>query len=300
MKRILKCKRYGCNNPVPQSEGRGRPQKYCRHACKISAYRRRHSAPAIRRQARKFRDVRAAAARAEREGRAPSTSPIAWHVCDIDHLADIVDAESVDVIVTDPPYERAALSVWRSLATFAGHALRPGGLLVAMSGQIALQGVFRELEHGCSDTTLDYRWTLCYNMPGAGTQIWPPANIHARWKPVLVYQRSGVPKPTRLDDMIRVPAISQQDSKHHKWGQQEAGMLELVRRVAAPGEVLCDPFCGGGTIPLVAARRGCQVIASDLHADCVEMARLRVAASGPYISIGEAVRGAPGASSAPV
>ena len=42
MVRIRKCRRFGCNNPVPQSEGRGRPQKYCRHACKIAAFRRRH------------------------------------------------------------------------------------------------------------------------------------------------------------------------------------------------------------------------------------------------------------------
>ena len=42
MTRIRKCKRHGCNNSVPQSEGRGRPQKYCRHACKIAAFRRRH------------------------------------------------------------------------------------------------------------------------------------------------------------------------------------------------------------------------------------------------------------------
>ena len=41
MKRIRKCRRVGCDNPVPQSEGRGRPQKYCRHACKIAAFRRR-------------------------------------------------------------------------------------------------------------------------------------------------------------------------------------------------------------------------------------------------------------------
>ena len=41
MMRIRKCRRVGCNNPVPQSEGRGRPQKYCRHACKIAAFRRR-------------------------------------------------------------------------------------------------------------------------------------------------------------------------------------------------------------------------------------------------------------------
>ena len=38
---MLKCLRVGCDNPVPQSEGRGRPQKYCRRACMIAAYRER-------------------------------------------------------------------------------------------------------------------------------------------------------------------------------------------------------------------------------------------------------------------
>ena len=279
MARIRKCRRLGCNNPVPQSEDRGRPQKYCRHACKIAAFRRRHSYRGVRQQARKARNAKAAAVRATREGRAPATTPIAWHVCDIDHLADRVEAESVDVIVTDPPYEVAALSVWRSLATFAAHALRPGGLLVALSGQIALPTVLRELEHGCADTSLAYRWPLCYHMQGPGTQIWP-VRIHARWKPVLVYQRADGSPPESLDDMIHVPAISQQDDSHHKWGQAEAGMAELVRRVAAPGDVLCDPFCGGGTIPLVAVRRGCAVIAADMDADCVTTARYRLAARG--------------------
>ena len=48
MARIRKCRRIGCNNPVPQSEGRGRPQKYCRHACKIAAFRRRHRHRGVR------------------------------------------------------------------------------------------------------------------------------------------------------------------------------------------------------------------------------------------------------------
>ena len=40
---IVKCRRIGCNNTFPKSEGRGRPQKYCRHACMIAAFRRRHA-----------------------------------------------------------------------------------------------------------------------------------------------------------------------------------------------------------------------------------------------------------------
>ena len=45
---IVKCLRIGCNNTFPKSEGRGRPQKYCRHACMIAAFRLRHDTNAER------------------------------------------------------------------------------------------------------------------------------------------------------------------------------------------------------------------------------------------------------------
>ena len=48
---IVKCLRIGCNNTFPKSEGRGRPQKYCRHACMIAAFRRRHRDTNAERQA---------------------------------------------------------------------------------------------------------------------------------------------------------------------------------------------------------------------------------------------------------
>ena len=56
---IVKCLRIGCNNTFPKSEGRGRPRKYCRHACMIAAFRRRHNTNAERQAAyRERRDKR--------------------------------------------------------------------------------------------------------------------------------------------------------------------------------------------------------------------------------------------------
>ena len=65
---MRKCRRVGCDNPVPQSEGRGRPQLYCRHACKIAAYRRRLHTNAERQAA--YRERRAQREYDERRARA--------------------------------------------------------------------------------------------------------------------------------------------------------------------------------------------------------------------------------------
>lgn len=48
-------------------------------------------------------------------------------------------------------------------------------------------------------------------------------------------------------------------------------------KVGCPeGGTVFDPFCGSGTVGLVAARFGCQFIGIDLSAAYLEMARKRI------------------------
>ena len=42
MRRKVKCRRKGCDNPIPPYSGRGRPQLFCRWACLMADFRRRH------------------------------------------------------------------------------------------------------------------------------------------------------------------------------------------------------------------------------------------------------------------
>ena len=41
-------------------------------------------------------------------------------------LIDILEPNSVDLILTDPPYEREFLPVYEDLAKLAAHVLKPG------------------------------------------------------------------------------------------------------------------------------------------------------------------------------
>ena len=49
----------------------------------------------------------------------------------------------MDVIFTDPPYEADALPVYRKLANFAAHALKPGGVMLVLTGNLFLPKVLR-------------------------------------------------------------------------------------------------------------------------------------------------------------
>lgn len=67
--------------------------------------------------------------------------------------------DSVDLIVTDPPYPKQYLPLWADLARVAARVLKPGGFLVAYSGQIHLATMMMMLsEH------LTYYW-LAFTTP---------------------------------------------------------------------------------------------------------------------------------------
>lgn len=220
--------------------------------------------PSLSRVRRVARDAKAGQAREQKAAIAvlPST-------CDLrfgdfrEVLADVPDG-SVDVVLTDPPYPAKFLPLWGDLGAFAARVLRPDGLLVAMSGQTHLPAVFALLgEH------MVYRWTIAYLMDGAANTVHARA-VQTMWKPVVVYGGTG----RRLHDVAR---SDEGDKAHHGWGQSESGMAALLRLVADPGQVVCDPFVGGGTTGLVALDYGCSFIGAELERNAYETALVRLA-----------------------
>ena len=216
---------------------------------------------------RRGREKRATQKDAELLTLTPS-SDVDLHHLPVAELHTVVEAGSVDVIFTDPPYPREYLPVWSELAAFASHALKPSGVLVAMSGQSYLPEVMASLgEH------LTYRWTMAYLMPGADTTIWP-RKIKTRWKPVLVY---GAAEEWLNMDVVHADTLKAQDDRFHQWGQQAPGMVRLLEPFVKPGYVVCDPFVGGGTAALAAQVHGCAFIGADSDAMQLDTTRKRSA-----------------------
>ena len=197
----------------------------------------------------------------------PSSNVDLFHL-PVSDLHTVVPAESVDVIFTDPPYPREYLPAWGELAEFAAHALKPSGVMVAMSGQSYLREVMAAL-----DEHLTYRWTMAYLMPGADTTVWP-RKVKTRWKPILVY---GAAEEWLNMDVVHADTLKAQDDRFHQWGQQAPGVVRLLEPFVKPGYVVCDPFVGGGTSALAAQVHGCAFIGADSDAEAIQTARQRLA-----------------------
>lgn len=178
---------------------------------------------------------------------------------------------SVDAIVTDPPYPSEFLGCFDALGAFALEVLKPGGLLVCMSGQANLPEVLRRL---CQFDGLDYLWTAAYLTPGGqAVQVWP-RKVNTFWKPLLIFVK-GEYTGDWYGDVTRSDT-NDNDKRFHGWGQSESGIADVMARFTRPADLVCDPFTGGGTTAVVALETNRRFVGFDIDAGCVETTKGRV------------------------
>ena len=204
-------------------------------------------------------------------------------------LAGVIAPGSVDWIITDPPYPEEFLPCWSELGAFAAHALKPGGSLLALTGSMFLPRVFARLEAAAE---LRYWWTLTFDMSRGslpGNWVWA-RHFNQYFKPIIWYWKpgAGAPPPRALlhTDWVRCPGGHVgADQRFHKWGQMEAGMRALAQKFVRPGELVADPFVGGGTTGLAALSLGARFVGGDVDPAAAATARKRLAEYQPILPV---------------
>lgn len=177
---------------------------------------------------------------------------------------------SVDIIITDPPYPQEFIPLYGELARLARDVLKPGGSLLAMAGQSYLPDIFKLMtEH------LIYNWTVAYLTPGGQSpQLWQ-RKVNCFWKPVLWFVRGEFQGNWQGDVVKGKP--NDNDKRFHDWGQTEHGIADLIRRFSMPGDLILDPFCGGGTTGVAAIALDRRFIGIDIEQEQIDISRGRIA-----------------------
>jgi len=148
-----------------------------------------------------------------------------------------IEDESIDLIITDPPYGKEYLPLWDDLGKLAKRVLKPGGFLVAYSGQYHILEVLDMLKKH-----LSYYWILAVQHTGS-THIINHKNIMSYWKPILVFYKEPLQKLKTFPDFIR----GEKDKKYHEWGQSVSEVRKLIKYFSNYGDIILDPFSGSGT-----------------------------------------------------
>jgi hypothetical protein len=190
---------------------------------------------------------------------------------DFREAGEQVPDESVALIFTDPPYDRASLPLYGALAEFSGRALAPGGSLLVYAPNYALPQVFALMEGH-----LRFWWLIALVYDGGGRTLMREYGIRVAWKPLLWFVKGGrLNKQAIVSDVILKP----QEKTEHEWQQSQTEANALIEALTAPGDLVVDPMCGSGTT-LVAAqqsgRRWCGIDA-DQAALAIAAERIRSA-----------------------
>lgn len=174
---------------------------------------------------------------------------------------------SVQLILTDPPYNRDWLSQWAELAALAARLLAVGGLFVTYSGKYYLANVM-----GWLDKHLTYQWMLSSYEDEAGSPF-DARQVMGYWKPVLVYSKGYWVQRDHWSDVLR----ASKEKTMHPWQQPIAEAEQLVSSFSRSGDLVIDPCAGSFTVAEACLRLGRRCVSCDSESSCVSIGEMRLA-----------------------
>jgi DNA modification methylase len=158
-----------------------------------------------------------------------------------------IEPNSVNLILTDIPYDGGFVPQVAELGAFAARVLVEGGLFVTYSGQYHLDHVMRALnEH------LTYRWMKCSQIRNDANLV-HPYQILSFWKPILIYSKGAWRERRQWHDVCRA---AEKEKEWHDWQQPLEEVERLIQDFSDPGDLVCDPCGGGFTVASACQRLG--------------------------------------------
>ncbi len=143
---------------------------------------------------------------------------------------------SVDLVLTDAPYESGYLHLFEPLSLFASRVLRDGGSLVCMMGQSYLPQVLNDLS-----AHLRYHWVIAVLVDGRQTLL-KVRRIFAAHKSMLWFVK-GSYRGHAIRDVVRSDRF---DKNYHDHGQCESEFSEVIKRLTEDGDTMLDCFSVAG------------------------------------------------------
>jgi hypothetical protein len=192
---------------------------------------------------------------------------------DARELARAIPDESVDLIFTDPVYDR--IDDYRWLAETAARVLKIGSSLLAFCGhRFAIKAGAVMLPY------LEAGPILEHYVAGAVGRLFSHS-VQCNLLPCLWFSK-GMPKNNWM--FLQQLSISK-GNRGHVWGKNSQMVSNRMERFTMLDDIAIDPFAGGGTVPAVCKMLGRRWLAFEIDPDMAEDARQRVRQTQPPLFV---------------
>jgi 16S rRNA G966 N2-methylase RsmD len=173
---------------------------------------------------------------------------------DFKEVLPTIEADSIDLVFTDPPYDIQSLDLWEDLARESKRILKPGGFLATYASVNTLPLTLDSI-----GAHLNYYWTVAVTHTHGQARFWK-YKMWRGWKPILIFVKGerDEAKHAWLNDVISEGAVDVKDV--HEWSQPAAHAKIIIEAFCDGTSKIIDPMCGAATIPIEAARLGHEAI----------------------------------------
>jgi DNA methylase len=185
-------------------------------------------------------------------------------------LAARLAPESTPLVFTDPPYHDDTLPVYADLGRLAAQTLTPGGSLITYAAHHRLPEIVGMLQQA----GLTFFWPIVMLHTGRQARM-TEYGIVVTYKPLLWFVKGSFrcrDAMTFVTDSI----ASAPEKDLHPWQQGTIEARYYIEQLTQPGDLVVDPFCGGGTTAVAALQAHRQWITCDVDEASVILARRRV------------------------
>lgn len=204
------------------------------------------------------------------------------HESDCNVFLDSIDDESIDLLITDPPYSTDVEDIESFAAGWLFNALdkvKPTGrayiCIGAYPGELL---AYLKLLSTQSKFILDNPLIWTYrNTLG----ITPKNKYNLNYQVILhLYTEESKPLDTSItNEMFSVQDINapdgRQGNRYHTWQKPDELGIRLVRHSTSDGDKIIDPFACTGTFLIAGAKLNRQVIGCDISKDNLAIAESR-------------------------
>lgn len=175
--------------------------------------------------------------------------------------------QSIDLIFTDPPYVRELMYTVEWLGPFANRVLKPTGFLMFYIGTY-----YKAIAYNAC-CMMDFWWEMAIEH-GNAPMVWA-RNLFAKHKGVLTFRPSGgIGKPN--ERILDLYTGGKQSKQYHLWGQSFTEAQYFINAYSKPGDLVLDPFSGGGTTGAVCQHIGRRFLGFDTDIDAVAVSNQRL------------------------
>lgn len=188
-------------------------------------------------------------------------------------LSQSLPVNSIDAIITDPPYPYEYIDCWSKLGQIGARVLKPGGFCIAYSGIMFLPEVMNRLS-----AHLEYYWQIALVHQGQKTTAYHRNAIRA-YKPILIFVKPPVEacllKKNRTH-FLDVIEGSGREKALHEWQQAEDELTYIFEKFTEEGNTILDPFAGSGTTLAVAHRQRRHAIGYEINGEYIDIIKTRL------------------------